>query len=236
LPAVIGTISVLARWKSWIGSHFHHKTAILLFSFFSFFILSLGGRFYQQYYVVLLPTLCALSAVAMTKNSVSKLYLTLGLLLLSITNMHLVYLFATGHYKNSDSEIQFLISEIQKDTQISDTIWINHNLQSIYFLTKRQPAIKYIQFSHLIGYADPCKAAEIDLKEDPQNDHFRLSMQQLTARPPKIVFWTQRASNSCSNKVHLENFPSVQNFLNKHYVQKWVSPLGIYYLLKPSAN
>lgn len=206
---------------------------LLLFIISSALTLRLGGRFYQQYYTAVLPILCVLTAFSLNSIRLRRFYWSISSLIYLSFCVQAIYLQVADKNKNWDSHVRHLIQEIQQDTSPQDSIWIVHNLQAAYPLTQRRPAIKYIQFSHNLGYADPCKASEEEIKENLDDPRYQLSLKQLKENPPKIIFLPQRKVNSCSDRIQLKRFPTLEFWLQSLYLEKWRDSLGIYYILRP---
>jgi hypothetical protein len=94
--------------------------------------------------------------------------------------------------------VRELVNNIQQDTLPADRIWISNSLHGVYFLSERRPAVRYLYFHALTGFGDQCRVDESILSEQSPTPEYLETLETLKQTPPKIIFWTQRASNSCS--------------------------------------
>jgi len=212
----------------------------ILLGFASLASVALGQRFFQQYYTATLPFLIVLTLLSLNRlpehlqKRVSTYLVLTAIISLLIFHIQIVYLQTHDRNKNYDSQILKLVTEIKKDSQPKDSLWISNALGSVYFLTDRKPAIKYLFFLHLIHFAEICRADESALKEDLSDSNYRAALTNLKQNRPRIIFWVTRNVNSCSDRLKLENFPSIENIVKSKYELKWSSKLGKYYVRKGS--
>ncbi|MBN8555379.1 MAG: glycosyltransferase family 39 protein [Deltaproteobacteria bacterium] len=215
----------------------HHFTAIVLSLFLlamTIVTVSYGRRFFQQYFVAALPCLAFFSVYSVGKFGKRWQYFLSSLALISLIGFHskIFYLQAQDKNKNWDSKIEKLITEIKKDTLPTDTIWISNTPGSAYFESDRKPAVKYYLFLHINHFVVICRSEDAELKEDLNFPLYQEALQSLETNKPKVIFWTQRASNSCSDRLKISQYPSIEKLLASHYEKIWENDLGIYFRRK----
>jgi hypothetical protein len=192
-------------------------------------IVSLGGRFYETYFIAALPCLSIMTVLYFNERFVRTMFALAALISIGANSVYLSAIFSDRN-KNWDSKIRHLVSEIDLDSKPGDRIWINHNLQLVYYAADRKPAVKYIYFQHSIGYADPCTASDEQLVEHDTYENFQTNWRMLNEYKPKIIFWTTRARNTCADRVKLDKFPMIKKFIETSYTKKWEDDLGIYFV------
>ncbi|MBN8555084.1 MAG: glycosyltransferase family 39 protein [Deltaproteobacteria bacterium] len=232
MPVFIGGLRCLfLRFKNF--KNLNKAFPMILLFMVTLIIVSLGRRFYETYFIAALPCFAIMTVLYFNEKFVERM-MQLAVIVSVSANTYYFTMQFTDRNKNWDSKIQALVSDIQKDSSPEDRIWINHNLQSVYYAANRKPAVKYIYFQHSIGYADPCTAADEQLVEHPDYENFQTNLKMLNEYKPKIIFWTQRPRNTCADRIKLENFPIFKKFIEDSYTKKWENKLGTYYLRNPS--
>jgi hypothetical protein len=156
----------------------------------------------------------------------------LAVISVTIFQTKIIYLTATDQNKNWNSSIRRLIYQTKQDTVDGERIWISNALGMVYHQTERPPAVKYYFFLHLINFAEICRADESELKEDLNNTIYKESIDRVVANPPKVIFWANRHEHSCSDRLKIENFPTVQHLLSAHYELVFQNELGLYFRRK----
>jgi hypothetical protein len=227
IPAIAGipkALQVLLKRPLRLG-------LIIVWSVMTIASVSLGGRFLQQYFYTLIPLL-VVGASFWTGQSTKRwaLVFFLNALLVIGWNGYGVWLQTTDRNKHNDQLTEKLVDEIQNYTSANDTIWISNSLHSIYYRAERLPAVKYLYFHSHLNFVDVCRVPEDQLTEEVTGPEWEDSLRRLKENPPKLIFWTQRASNSCSDRLKIENFPRLQEFLNKNYRLESSSDLGLLFL------
>ncbi len=214
-------------WHSRLSSP---ATIALVVLISSVLCLSVGGRFYQQYFSVLLPSLCAFAVISSEWKVIRKTLTISGFVL--ITSLHI---FTTARQlanqnRNWNDEVVQLIERIKTDTSLSDKIWISNSLYSGYWMTGREPAVRYLYFLQVLNYVDPCRAPDSAMVEDSTNQNFQKLMKDLRESSPKVIFWTQNPRNNCSDRIKISNFPTLKAFIDENYDQVSTTPLGLYFM------
>jgi 4-amino-4-deoxy-L-arabinose transferase-like glycosyltransferase len=210
--------------------------ALILFLFTALAI-SLGGRFYTNYQIMALFSLVTLSTLGIYYFGGKKLAVSLiSLAIASNLIFHTMTFYRVGseRFKDWDSRIQKLKSQILENSSGEDFIWISHGLPSLYFETKRDPAVKFIHFMHNLNYVDVCLIPEDRISEQRNNPHYDQILNELHERKPKLIFWTSRAKNSCTDRLKLEYFPEIKELLDKSYERIDSTELGRLFLRKNS--
>lgn len=239
LPVLIGSVGAISSRifilrREDLKSPFAAVWLVGLVVICSITALSVGGRFYQQYFSVLLPALVITSVSCPSKWLSFKSIFIWSLLTVSSLHVFTVVRQVTGANRNWNPQIVDLIHRIKADTSPLDKIWISNSIYSAYWLTGRQPAVRYLYFLQVMHYVDPCRASDELLREDPNDSNFETLMADLEVSSPKVVFWTQSARNNCSDRLKLENFPSITRFLKQNYTLISHDDLGLYFLKKSS--
>jgi|GEM_PF-4389244 len=202
---------------------------------FALYAISLGGKWATNYQIFALIPLVGFTAFGIYKiKSKSYAHFLIGLCIFSNLIFHGIVFFQikTDHFKNWDSKIQSVYKDILADTKPSDKIWVSHSIPSLYFMSRREPAVKYFFFMHNLKYADICVVPESQISSLRANAHYYETLLELRLRKPKVIFWVQRHLNGCTDKLKLSYFPEIQSLLSKFYVEKFKNSLGIYFLRK----
>lgn len=224
----------LQKPKSFFYPFDRKKLELIVWILSSLASVALGKRFFQQYFFILVPLLSALTALAVTRfQSPQKSFRWVFLLNVTIVGIWMVYALtiqALDKNKHRDSLTEQLVHEIKTDSEPTDKIWISNSLHSVYFRADRTPAVRYLYFHWMVDFIDVCRVPEDQIRESIESPEYRETMEKLRADPPKIIFWTQRESNSCSNRLKIEKFPQIENLLKEKYDLKWQSALGMYFL------
>jgi hypothetical protein len=232
--AFIALLMTIFREQSYSAERIRLLTLSLLVFTLSLFTVSYGRRFFQQYFVASLPSLVFFSIYSVSKFGNRWKNILSILAVISLIGFHtkIFYLQYNDKNKNWDSKIEKLIQEIKKDTSDNDTIWITNTPGSAYFETERKPAVKYYLFLHINHFAVICRAEDSELKEDSLDVLYQEALDSLKQNKPRVIFWTQRASNSCSDRIKISNYPSLANLLASEYEKAWENDLGIYFRRK----
>lgn len=212
---------------------------LVVYLMFNLVAVSLGGRFYSNYHIMSLFGLGLLAALAVEKLRHRKDFVLFFLLALGSNLLyHGISFYGTkgGSSKNWDHPIQKLHQEVKTRSLQHESIWVSHGVPSIYFTAQREPAVKFIHFMHNINYVDVCLIAEDRISELRLNHHYRQTVAELRSRKPKLIFWTQRAKNSCTDRLKLQYFPEILEIIQQSYRLQYQDELGSLYELKDSAS
>lgn len=233
LAAIFLAIKKLRLARSWNRSQlFHFAIGVWLF-ILSYKTISMGDRWFQQYFVAIVPCLVFFSVYTLQhRPQLKKILSIIAVISLSIFQSKVFYLQATDQNKNWNSSIQKVIDDIRNDTQEGDRIWISNALGMVYHQTHRPPAVKYYFFLHLVKFAETCRADMTELSEDLTNPIYRESIERVVMNPPRVIFWAKRHEHSCSDRIQIQNFPTVKALLDQKYQLVSQSALGDYYRLK----
>jgi 4-amino-4-deoxy-L-arabinose transferase-like glycosyltransferase len=228
----------LLRKRLWLVFKRPSSLLLVLWFFSSICSAFLGKRFFQQYFYVLVPPLCVMSAFwASSRRNPNKSWnalLTFNGIVVLFWILYAISIQVADKNKHRDSLTEQVVQNVLQDTTPKETIWISNSLHSIYQRTHRRPAVKYLYFHQLLNFVDACRVTDDFFTNEPKNDEYIDTVKRLHANPPKVIFWTQRASNSCSDRLKLENFPQIRDLIALNYELKWQSPLGLYFLRKSS--
>lgn len=234
LVAMIAFIQKALRTRKWSREQIIETSLVVILVILAYKTVSLGNRYFQQYFVAILPVLAALSSLALNHARTKQLKVSLSWLVglsLLIFQSKIVFLQVTDQNKNWNSAIERVIENVKQDSTEGDRIWVSNALGMIYHQTHRPPAVKYYFFLHLIKFAEICRADESELLEDFENNIYRESISRVLENPPRVIFWAQKRENSCSHRLKLENYPRVKNLIDQKYELVWESDLGKYYRL-----
>jgi hypothetical protein len=214
-------------WRSHLSSP---ATIALVVLVSSILCLSVGGRFYQQYFSVLLPSLCVFAVISSQWKAIRKTLIISGLVLITSLHVFTTARQLTNQNRNWNDEVVQLIERIRADTTVADKIWISNSLYSAYWMTGREPAVRYLYFLQVLNYVDPCRAPDSAMVENSTNQNFQKLMRDLQQNSPKIIFWTQNPRNNCSDRIKISNFPTLKAFIEENYDQVSATPLGLYFM------
>lgn len=219
--------------KNWKG---RWREALLLCAWILVSIAAVVGgfRFQQPYFLILLPLLACGAARAYEHLSTRKYFvLSSALLAALIVGSYQTYIWwaqMTDRNPYWDSKVRSLIQEVKNDTSPDDSIWVSHSLFPVYVMTERKPGQRHLFFLSLLGQIDICKAPDSALQENTSLRAFQEGLHDLNTRKPKVIFWVERAKNGCSDRIKLENFPSIQGLIIANYQKVWHDPgFGTYY-------
>ncbi len=233
-PLILGSFLGLGAWlkkpvKRWNFNFF----LVAVWALLSLITLSLGFRFYQTYYIACLPLLIFLGLYGLISFDkgwgVKALTWSLLVVLFSF-HSYTVARQITDRNPAWDTHMRHLISEIRNKTDSSDRIWMLNSTHAAYAMTERRPAVKHIYFHQTLGHLDICHAPASQLVENRDYENYKRLLEDLKTNQPKVVFWTQRHGNTCSDRLKIENFPSIARLLEESYQLLWESPLGKFFM------
>lgn len=206
---------------------------LLSFLIAGFLSVSLGFRFYQQYFSLLLPALAAFASPGfLLKPKFFKKMLFVQIFILVAIHSHTVFRQISGQNRNWNSKLQEVVHVIDEQSEPNDSVWISSSIYSAYFFSETVPASKYLLMLYYTGFQDPCQSEAANLKESLEDPLYQSLLSDLTERNPKLIFWTQSAKNNCSDRYHLQNFPSLEKLINQKYKLDRKLALGDLYVLK----
>lgn len=225
-------LSLYCFFKKPILSH-RLCLGLLAFLIAGFLSVSLGFRFYQQYFSLLLPALAAFASLGLLlKPRLFTKLVFVQILILVAIHAHTIFRQINEQNRNWNPKVKEVVRIIDERTQPNDSVWISSSIYSAYFFSKTIPASKYLLMLYYTGFQDPCQSAAIDLKENLEDPLYQSLLSDLKKRKPKLIFWTQSAKNNCSDRYHLQNFPSLESLINQKYKLDRNLALGDLYILK----
>ncbi len=235
LPLTLGFCWVIVRddirKKVWSTTTWQDRLLFILLLFGGLSVVCVGNRYAQPYFVALIPALALVTAYAAQDVKIRRCLLIVCAVVGTVFVARTSWLLMQDRNKNWDAPIRDLAQNIERDTLAEDSIWISHALFGIYTATGRRPPMKHFIFHHMMGYLDPCRVQETAIAEDLDDPHYRETLQSLYRSPPKIIFWVQRNSNSCTDRIRLARFPTLFQWIQRNYELYSSTDLGLYFRL-----
>ena len=216
---------VLTLWLTWIP-------------------LSLGGRFYNHYYLQLVPPLCLLAAAPAAalwrmrqRLSPWQRRTALTLLLLPVVTAQSVH-FArglAGQYPSQEPRTRAIADWLRAHTRPDERVVVYGHFTPIYQEAERLPGTRYIHTSQLFGNVDAMQLPDgVDATRLRAPDDEAAFIEDLATRRAPWFVDTSPANIKSWSKLPLAALPSLARYLNAHY-RKVASPGGaaVYRRLSP---
>ncbi|MDO8644461.1 MAG: glycosyltransferase family 39 protein [bacterium] len=203
----------------------------------SFVPISMGGRFYMHYFLLMLPSLCLLAALSGEKLFRDKR--TIALTLLPISLFFLEHLFMPQVKERMGivtPDYAVIGEEIQKITGPEEKIFVWGWAPEFYLYSKRLPASRFTESASLSGRP----AGSPDTKEIVEN--FRQYIHPKAWEMLKEDFSKTRPAvivDAATPNIHnykyypIKNYPYLQSLLDNEYERTEVDGVPIYRLTSP---
>lgn len=200
---------VLAAWLTWIP-------------------VSLGGRFYDHYFIQFAPAL----ALAATPGALwlfekwprrgpierKALVVLLVLPVLLHESVDSFRRFVTGRMPCDEPKTQEVAAYLRASTRPDETVFVWGHYTPIYYLAKRLPGTRYIHTSVHMGDFDPNLTPEgFDLRPFHSKLDVDRTIADLEKNQTPIVVDTATADIHAFHKVPLESFPELDGYIRSHY-------------------
>jgi len=196
---------------------------------------SLGGRFYEHYFLQFAPPLAMLAGVggaallarwpglARWKRSVVAALLVLPVL----GNLgYTVGRAVAGGYPGQDAKTRAVAEWLRGAAAPGDTLFVWGHVTPLYVLSGLDPGTRYINTSTHMGNFDPAHLpVDFDPRRYRNEADVRRTLEDLGRGKPRWFVDTAPADIHHWSRIPLEAFPELDAYLQAHYVQVG-SPAG----------
>ncbi len=207
---------VLALWLTWIP-------------------VSLGGRFYNHYYLQLVPPLCLLAALpaAALWRMRRRLHrwqrrTALALVLLPVATAQAVHLGRglAGRYPSQEPRTRAIADWLRAHTRPDERVVVYGHFTPLYQEAERLPGTRYIHTSQLFGNVDAMQLPDgVDAARLRAPDDEAAFVADLAARRAPWFVDTAPANIKSWSKLPLAALPSLARYLRANY-REVASPGG----------
>jgi hypothetical protein len=204
----IGLGLALALWLTWIP-------------------VSLGGRFYEHYFLQFAPSLALLAAPGLAalweqRHALARgrrVALALALALPPLASLAVSFgLGAAGHYPSQNAKANQVASWLSAHTAPEEQVFIWGYFPPIYFLARRMPGTRYLHTGLLMGNFDPHHlGADFDAASHVSAEDLSRTLQDLNHNRPAVVVDTSPADIHDWSKIPLAKFPSLARYVEENY-------------------
>jgi len=200
---------------------------------------SLGGRFYEHYFLQFAPSLALLAAPGLValwdrRRALTRwrsIALALALALPPIASLTVAFgLGVVGHYPSENPKANQIASWLSAHTAPSERVFIWGYFPPIYFLAQRMPATRYLHLGPLFGNFDPHHLQPgFDAAAHASARDVSRTLQDLEAHQPAVIVDTAPADIHDWAKIPLEKFPWLARYVeDKYRLVDWSGGAAIY--------
>jgi 4-amino-4-deoxy-L-arabinose transferase-like glycosyltransferase len=216
---------VLALWLTWIP-------------------VSLGGRFYNHYYLQFVPPLCLLAAAPAAalwrmRRRLPRLQRrsALALVLLPVVTALSVHVGRglAGQYPSQDPRTRAIADWLRAHTRPDERVVVYGHFTPVYQEAERLPGTRYIHTSQLFGNVDAMQLpTDVDATRLRAPADEAAFIDDLATRRAQWLVDTSPADIKSWSKLPLAALPSLARYVSAHY-RKVASPGGaaVYSRLSP---
>ncbi len=201
-------------------------TALLAISFVP---VSLGGRFYEHYFLQLVPAaaivgagpLATLVATLRTRRAATRAALTALALLPMLGNLG--YVFARGvmhQYPLQNEKVIAIGDWVRANTTPSDRLFVWGHFSPIYLASERLPATRYLTTSWHVGNFDPGHLDDsIDLRRFVSQRDVERTVEDLAKSPRALIIDTSPADIHSWHRIPLTLVPGLDEVISRGWVE-----------------
>jgi 4-amino-4-deoxy-L-arabinose transferase-like glycosyltransferase len=208
----------------------------LLFTFFlSWIPVSLGGRFYNHYYLQFIPSLVLLAAPgaadwleSWNRFSLAKRRrICLGFLLPAAfySFYHVILPGLTGWAPGQEPNMRALSAWLQTNMGPDERLLVWGHYTPIFYYAERLPGSRYYNTSVHMGDYDPNSLPDsFDAAQHRSQPDIENTLADLERLRPAIFVDTAPANIHSWRKVPLDKFPTLEAYIYQHYEELPVRP------------
>jgi hypothetical protein len=191
---------------------------------FTWIPVSLGGRFYEHYYLQFIPPLAVLAgaeAVRIEWKPRVRALLVAGLVVPVVA----LQAFAWGRgllgkYPGQDPKAVEVGAWLRGHTAPEDRVFVWGHYTPIYTLAQRLPGTRYPNTSVHMGNYDPSHLPrEFDAASHRSDRDVKATLQDLETRKPRWVVDTATADIHGWSRIPLAAFPDLRAYVEGHYAE-----------------
>ncbi len=196
---------------------------------------SLGGRFYEHYFLQFAPPLAVLAGVSADRllsrwGTLSRLWrgTTVSLLLLPVLGS-IGWGFLRGflgEYPAQEPRTREVAAWLRAHAAPGDRLFVWGHYTPLYWLSELDPGTRYLNTSAHMGNFDPSHLPEgFDVSPFKSDVDIQRTLEDLEGRRPAWVVDTSPADIHHWARVPLAKFPALQAYIEAHY-QVVATPAG----------
>jgi hypothetical protein len=188
---------------------------------------SLGGRFYEHYFLQFAPALAVLAAAGLAEvlrgwgqlaraRRVVVVVLLVGPFLGSVGYSFLRGL--SGHYASQEPRARAVADWLRSHSRPEDRLFVWGHESPIYFLSDQLPATRFVNASMLIGNYDPGHLPDgIDMRPLVSSRQVRRVVEDLERRPAEWFVDTSPSDIHHWSRVPLSASPELESLVHRQY-------------------
>jgi hypothetical protein len=199
------------------------KVMLLLTFWLSWLPVSLGGRFYNHYYLQFLPSLVLLAAPLAADwldkpHDQKRVVLALCLPLIFFSFYNVVLAGLLNRHPAQDKNTILVSTWIRENSRPDEKLLVWGHQTPIYYLSQRLPGTRYYNTSVHMGDFDP---GSIYGSFDPTAHKSQLDVDNtlvdLEKNRPALVIDTAPCDIHHWGKIPLDRFPDLDGYIHSHY-------------------
>jgi len=203
------------------------RTGVVLALWLSWIAVSMGGRFYEHYFLQFVPPLALLAsaqaaslvqswpAISRMRRAMFATACALPALVL------LVFSFArgiAGGYPEQEPRARALAGWLARNTAPEERVFIWGHYSPIYYLAGRLPGTRYLTTSVHVGNFDPGHLRDgVDLTPFRSDQDVALTLRDLETNTVPVFVDTSPAGIHRWDRVPLSTVPALERYLREHY-------------------
>jgi hypothetical protein len=224
----------LAWWLALRNLRQHRGLAALLLA--TVIPVSLGGRFYNHYYLQFVPPLALLAAAPLAPLWRTRRAVVLALLLAPVAVTQIVHIARNGDYPSQEPHARAAADWLRQHSSPHDRIVVYGHFSPIYQMAERLPGSRYIHTSALYGNYDATQLPANFVAQVSRRDEDAL-VADLRTNSPEWFVDTSTADIKGWSKLPLSLAPALQRTVDERY-EPVASPGGaaVYRLRATAGN
>ena len=207
------------------------RAGLILCLWLTWIPVSLGGRFYNHYYLQFVPPLCLLAAApaaALWRMRPAWRRSMVVVVLAPVVTFQIVHLVRglLHQYPSQEPHTRALAAWLRDHTRADERIVVYGHFTPVYQQARRLPGTRYIHTSQLFGNVDAMELpADVDAAQLRSPDDEAAFIADLEARRAQWLIDTSPANIKSWSKLPLAALPSLARYVATRY-QKVASPGG----------
>ncbi|MFL5302576.1 MAG: hypothetical protein ACJ79R_19780 [Anaeromyxobacteraceae bacterium] len=215
----------LALWGTRDAPSLFHRILVTLLAMTAVAV-SIGGRFYEHYFLQFVPPLALLGAGPLVtlcqrwrERSPGLRRAALALAALPVAG-YLAYTLGrglAGGYPLQDGRVRALASWVKTHSDPSDRMFVWGDLSILYCAAERLPGTRYLRASFHVGDLDPEHADPARLAWHPSQRDVTATLADLAANRPALVLDTATGDLHHWALFPMREVPALDEYVREHY-------------------
>jgi 4-amino-4-deoxy-L-arabinose transferase-like glycosyltransferase len=203
------------------------RRGLLLSLWLTWIPVSLGGRFYEHYFLQFVPPLALLAAPeaadlirrwpGLARGTRAALLAALILPVFGYTSYTLARGFA-GRYPNQDPQIREVSAWLRANAAPAEHLFVWGHAPQIYYLSRLPPGSRYLTAATQMGGFDPGHLPpDFDVTPYRSKRDVELLLRDLEASRTELLVDTAPAGIHGWSRIPIGKFPELDRYVHEHY-------------------